>query len=306
MAYPIHAVTRPSSLSGKSNGRLPSSILFSTPGLAGGPVVRLVAPAARAWRALTAAALHAGHTLKATSVADSYRSYDIQERTFLLRYQTDPLAGQPWKNWNGVRWFQKYNTAVAAVPGTSNHGWGLAVDTGEERDADTGTESIDQATLNWLVAHELSFGFSHELQSEPWHVRYWAGDNIPAAVLAFEESDMTPQQAYVLHVMNYRLEALKAYRVEIKIPAVTIEGQTFPAITETNALAVAVRALVDAADIDPAELAEIKAAAAAGAALGVDAIVAGVLAGLPAGGGSLTPAQVEAALRTVLLTGVDG
>src|SRR5688572_12144705 len=24
---------------------------------------------------------------------------------------------------------------------------------------------------------------------EPWHIRYWAGDNIPAAVLAFEQGD---------------------------------------------------------------------------------------------------------------------
>jgi D-alanyl-D-alanine carboxypeptidase len=188
MAYPVHAVTMPAALSGKTNGKLPDSVLESTPGQAGGPVVRLVSPAARSWRAFTASALQSGHTLKATSIADSYRSYAIQESTFRARYTTTPLAGRPSVMWNGRRWYQRPNTAVAAVPGTSNHGWGLAIDTGEERDSDAGTESLDNPTLAWMIANEGRFGFSHELQSEPWHIRYWAGDNIPNAVLEFEKN----------------------------------------------------------------------------------------------------------------------
>jgi hypothetical protein len=88
--------------------------------------------------------------------------------------------------WNGQRWYQRPNTAVAAVPGTSNHGWALAIDTGEENDTDVATDPLDNVTLAWLVANEGRFGFSHELQSEPWHIRYWSGDSIPAAVLEFE------------------------------------------------------------------------------------------------------------------------
>jgi hypothetical protein len=189
MALPIRPVIRPALLTGLTNGRLPDSALVDTPGLAGGPLIRLVAPAARAWRALTAAASAAGHTLKATSIADSYRSYEIQDRTFRQRYTTTYLAGRPYRIWNGVRWYQREGTAPAAVPSTSNHGWGLAVDTGEERDQDTGTESMDAATLAWLVAHELDYGFSHELESEPWHIRYTTGDAIPAAVLAYEQGE---------------------------------------------------------------------------------------------------------------------
>jgi hypothetical protein len=185
-------ITPPACLDGQTNGKLDASLLVATPGLAGGPTVRLVEPAARAWRALTAAAAAAGHTLKVTSSADSYRTYAQQVATFTSRYQLDPIPDRPFRLWDSdnsgtpEKWWQKPNTAPAAVPGTSNHGWGLAVDTGEERDGDTGTESIDQATLNWLVAHELAYGFSHELQVEPWHIRYWAGDAIPAAVLDYE------------------------------------------------------------------------------------------------------------------------
>lgn len=188
MAYPVRPIVRSKLLEGQSNGRLDGDILASTPGQAGGATVVLVKPAARAWRALCAAAKKAGHTLKATSIADSYRLYTIQERIFRERYTTTYLAGRPYKIWNGRRWYQRPGTAIAAVPGTSNHGWAQAVDTGEERDSDAGAESLDDPTLRWLLDHEQTFGWSHELQSEPWHLHYFAGDTIPRAVLDYEAS----------------------------------------------------------------------------------------------------------------------
>jgi len=187
MALPVHSITWPVVVVGRSNGELPASILVDTPGQAGGPIVRLVAPAARAWRALSGTALAAGHVLKATSLSDSYRTLSVQEVIFCQRYTTTFLPDRPYRTWEGQRWYQKPGTAVAAVPGMSNHGWGVAVDVGEERDGDVGTESIDAATLAWLVANESRFGWSHEVQSEPWHIRYWSGDTTPPAVLAFEK-----------------------------------------------------------------------------------------------------------------------
>ena len=204
---PVEPIVRPSCLNGQTNGHLPDSLLWPTPGQAGGPVVRLVEPAARAWRAMCAAALKAGHTLKATSYGDSYRWYELQYTTFVARYlpdkQPDSIGSRYWpKHYDlqdrvvlGRLWWQKPDTAVAAVPGTSNHGWGLAVDTGEEIDGDAGTESLDDATLAWLIANEKTFGFSHEVQSEKWHIRYWAGDAIPAAVLAYEQSLQQGQES---------------------------------------------------------------------------------------------------------------
>lgn len=198
MAFPVRTLSRPSALAGQSNGRLSPAILSSTPGLAGGLEVQLVGPASRAWRALSAAALGAGHVLKLSGAGCGYRPYAIQERIFRERYTTTYLRGRPYRYWNGRRWYQKAGTAVAAVPGTSNHGWGLAVDVGEERDSDLETEPLDDPTLAWLLANEERFGFSHEVQSEPWHLRYFAGDRTPQAVLDFEaapvpeEDDMPP------------------------------------------------------------------------------------------------------------------
>ncbi|RZU76075.1 D-alanyl-D-alanine carboxypeptidase-like protein [Micromonospora kangleipakensis] len=211
MGFPVRPVKRPNRLAGQSNGKLAAEILVDVPGQRGGPRVRLVKPAARAWTAMCAAALAAGHTLKATDLHGSYRPYEVQERIFRERYTRTVLPGQPSRMWNRQRWYQKPGTAKAAVPGTSNHGLGLAVDTGEERDHNIDTDTLDGGTLRWLIHNEQRFGFSHEIQSEPWHIRYFAGDTIPAAVTAYEseienshtiptdpatgdDDDMTPQQ----------------------------------------------------------------------------------------------------------------
>jgi hypothetical protein len=194
VAFPVRTIVRSALLNGQSNGKLDPDILLSTPGQAGGATVNLIRPAARAWRALVAAAKPAGHTLKATSVADSYRIYDIQERIFRERYTTTYLAGRPYRYWNGRRWYQRPGTAVAAVPGTSNHGWGQAIDVGEERDSDAAAEPLDDPTLRWLIDHAQTYGWSHEVQSEPWHIHYFPGDAIPKAVLAYEASHKPPPE----------------------------------------------------------------------------------------------------------------
>jgi hypothetical protein len=67
--------------------------------------------------------------------------------------------------------------ATAAVPGTSNHGWGLACDLaiGVPEHA-TGLTGTDRT---WLENNIARFGFSYESTSEPWHVRYVMGDVCP-------------------------------------------------------------------------------------------------------------------------------
>jgi hypothetical protein len=40
--------------------------------------------------------------------------------------------------------------------------------------------------LQFLLDVAPSLGWSWELQSEPWHIRYVAGDKVPQAVLDFE------------------------------------------------------------------------------------------------------------------------
>ena len=55
---------------------------------------------------------------------------------------------------------------AAAKPGTSNHGWGLAVDVNS------------RAAAAWLLLHGTKFGFSHDegaRVNEWWHYRYVGG-----------------------------------------------------------------------------------------------------------------------------------
>lgn len=184
MSLPVVAVRLPSNLVGQENGKLDPAIL--TPVDGGG---QLHVTAARAWRALVAEAAKAGHQLTYT-IGGTYRSYMSQVMLFKSRYTTDVLPGRPSKMWNGQRWYQKPGTAMAAVPGTSNHGYGLAIDTalGAKPTVATTITPI----LSWMLEQTPRFGFSYEAQSEPWHIRYVAGDLIPRAVLDYERPPASP------------------------------------------------------------------------------------------------------------------
>jgi nucleoid-associated protein YgaU len=75
---------------------------------------------------------------------------------------------------------------MAAVPGTSNHGLGLAADLALRNHAGQ-LVGVTHFFTAWLIANAARFGYSAEVQSEPWHWRYVAGDKIPQAVLDFEQ-----------------------------------------------------------------------------------------------------------------------
>ena len=178
---PVKPLRKPACLRGQKNGELARGILKKC----GIGNFLLAEPAARSCRALVAAAEKRGFQVRATG---TYRTYKQQEALFLSRYTTTPLPGRPTKRWNGVTYWQKPKTAMAAVPGTSNHGWGLAVDFAEERNGKPGVESVSPRFVKWLIKNAATYGFSAELQSEPWHWRYVAGDKTPDAVLAWEAS----------------------------------------------------------------------------------------------------------------------
>ena len=66
-----------------------------------------------------------------------------------------------------VRLFRQ-EPGFAAVPGTSNHGWGLAVDLG------CGVQTFGSPQYRWMVANAGRFGFVHpgwatQNPFEPWH-----------------------------------------------------------------------------------------------------------------------------------------
>jgi LAS superfamily LD-carboxypeptidase LdcB len=51
--------------------------------------------------------------------------------------------------------------ALAARPGTSNHGWGLALDL-----------DLDGAAQSWMREHGWQYGFVESVPREPWHWEY--------------------------------------------------------------------------------------------------------------------------------------
>jgi hypothetical protein len=123
----------PSELEGYGNGRIPGGVLQSI----GQGGHALYAPAAEAWKGAVAAAAADGVTLQVT---DSYRSYE---------QQVDLVERKGLYSEGGY----------GAVPGTSNHGWGLAVD----------ADVNDPATLSWLRSNGYRFGFVEAVPREPWH-----------------------------------------------------------------------------------------------------------------------------------------
>lgn len=128
--------------------------------------------AADAFEGLRSAGSRAGVNVTITSTADAYRLYAIQERIFTERYQTTYIEyakGRVDKrSWQGRDWFRRPGTAAAAVPGTSNHGWGLAVDI-----ANVG--GFNSTFYRWLIETGPRFGFTNDeghSVGEAWHWVY--------------------------------------------------------------------------------------------------------------------------------------
>jgi LAS superfamily LD-carboxypeptidase LdcB len=177
--YPVVPVKLCSCLKGVKPGELPAKLLRGIEGKG-----KLHHCAADAYEAMDAAANAAGIDLSPTSQADTYRSLETQEYGFYQRYTDKPknkkLMKQKPRIYKGKAWYLKKGMAPLAVPGTSNHNLGIAID----------IANASGARLAWLLANEHLYGFSHELDSEPWHIRYVAGDNIPDAVKAWKATQV--------------------------------------------------------------------------------------------------------------------
>ena len=123
------------------NGRLDSGSLQS---IDGGH--KLQPAAAEAYKSMVEAARQEGINW---SITDSYRTYDEQVK----------LAQQKGLYSQG---------GLAAYPGTSNHGWGTALDLGG------GAQESGSKQNKWLQEHAGEFGFS-TIPREPWHWEYKGG-----------------------------------------------------------------------------------------------------------------------------------
>jgi hypothetical protein len=130
-----------------ANGRLPKSALAPITKAANGEQAYLRKDAARAFMAMNAESERRfGVTLRVTSARVAYRPFADQEFFWDL--------------------YQHHGGALAAVPGTSNHGLGLAIDlaTAQMR------KIVDQIGAKYGFAKKWS-----DAPTEWWHIKWRAG-----------------------------------------------------------------------------------------------------------------------------------
>ena len=185
MRLPIAKLVMPKDLKGCQNGKLPATLLRRI-----APSGRMHHHAAISWAILRELAAKEG--LDLVHVGD-YRPYEQQLALFESRMKPFPNAKKPTqvvRTFNGEKWYL-HNGAPVATPGTSNHGWGLAIDAAvKTKGKKGGVVSITtkpriakRSGLQFLLAEAPSLGWSWELQSEPWHIRYVAGDKTPVRLI---------------------------------------------------------------------------------------------------------------------------
>lgn len=165
-ALPIQTIALPAELKGTSNGNLPDDLLQR---IRGG---RLLTRVAQPWNAMRAAALREGVVLLPVGEIDTYRPLAAQVSLFKKRFTPCKASTPGAVAWDGQWWTLQNGQALVALPGTSSHGWGIALDVRLDRHG---------RVKKWLLDNAARFGFCWEHESEPWHLVYFAGDSaLPA------------------------------------------------------------------------------------------------------------------------------
>ena len=170
-----YGIAAPGPWGGYQNGRIPESELAQIPF---SPAHYLRADAAAALVDLnTAYRAEFGVDIQ---VNDAYRDYDGQ------------VAARD-------EWCNRGRCDRAAVPGTSNHGWALAVDLGGRINSWTSDEH------QWMVEHAGEYGFINpdwaapDQADEPWHWDFWGRDSAGNAGDVGADNDA---QQYALTKIN--------------------------------------------------------------------------------------------------------
>lgn len=125
----------PADLARYGNGEVPRAELMNVAGTGH----RLWAPAGQAFEQLLADAAKDGVSI---GITDSYRSYDAQ---------VDVAERKGLYSQGGL----------AATPGTSPHGWGIALDL-----------DLNSQAQAWMRSNAGRYGFVEDTPREPWHWVY--------------------------------------------------------------------------------------------------------------------------------------
>jgi D-alanyl-D-alanine carboxypeptidase len=133
--YKLNGKGIPTELAAYGNGKIPASALEKV----GSTGHRLWAPAAESLTKMMAAAKKDGVKI---GITDSYRSY---------AEQVDVARRKGLYSQGGL----------AAKPGTSEHGWGMAADL-----------DLNNKAQAWMRANGAKYGFVENTPREPWHWAY--------------------------------------------------------------------------------------------------------------------------------------
>ena len=108
----------------------------------------------------------AGHSLR----CDAAAAYRAMSAAFASSFGTPICITDSYRTYASQVDLYGRKPALAAVPGTSNHGWGLAVD------LCGGIERFGTPQYAWMTANAGRFGFLHPTwadpgrgREEPWH-----------------------------------------------------------------------------------------------------------------------------------------
>jgi LAS superfamily LD-carboxypeptidase LdcB len=133
--YKLNSKGIPTELAAYGNGKIPANALEKV----GGTGHKLWAPAAESLTNLIADARKDGVKI---GITDSYRSYSEQ---------VDVARRKGLYSQGGL----------AAKPGTSEHGWGMATDL-----------DLNNKAQAWMRANGEKYGFVENVPREPWHWAY--------------------------------------------------------------------------------------------------------------------------------------
>ncbi|MEV4637422.1 M15 family metallopeptidase [Actinoplanes sp. NPDC049548] len=133
--YTLNSKGIPTELAAYGNGKIPANALEKV----GATNHKLWAPAAQSLTRMMADAKAQGVTI---GITDSYRPYS--EQVDLARRKGLYSQG-----------------GLAAKPGTSEHGWGMATDL-----------DLNAKALTWMRANAEKYGFVENVPRESWHWAY--------------------------------------------------------------------------------------------------------------------------------------
>jgi D-alanyl-D-alanine carboxypeptidase len=133
--YTLNSKGIPTELAAYGNGKIPANALEQV----GSTRHKLWAPAAQSLTKMMADAKAQGVTI---GITDSYRPYS--EQVDLARRKGLYSQG-----------------GLAAKPGTSEHGWGMATDL-----------DLNSKAQTWMRANAEKYGFVENVPREPWHWAY--------------------------------------------------------------------------------------------------------------------------------------